>query len=242
MLFALGVIAGFINVMAGGGSTLTLPALIFLGLTPGEANGTNRIAILIQNISAVASFKKEKYSQFAVSWKLALFTLPGAIIGALAAVKISDEIFQKILGIVLIGVAVSIILPKGSITVEEKRTAKNIPAKVFVAMFFVGFYGGFVQAGVGFLLMFVLHFLMRADLVRVNMHKVFIVLIYTVPAVLIFAIGGKIDFVWGLVLAAGNAVGAWQSAKVSARKGQKAIKIILAVVIIIMSIKLLNIF
>ena len=186
MLFSLGAVAGFINVMAGGGSTLTLPALIFLGLTPGEANGTNRVAILIQNISAVASFKKEKYSQFGVSWRLALFTLPGAIIGAIAAVKISDVLFQNILGVVLIGVAISMILPKSSITVEKNQTAKNIPAKVFIAMFFVGFYGGFVQAGVGFLLMFVLHFLMRADLVRVNMHKVFIVLIYTVPAVLIF--------------------------------------------------------
>jgi len=242
MLFSLGAVAGFINVMAGGGSTLTLPALIFLGLTPGEANGTNRVAILIQNISAVASFKKEKYSQFGVSWRLALFTLPGAIIGAIAAVKISDVLFQKILGVVLIGVAISMILPKSSITVEKNQTAKNIPAKVFIAMFFVGFYGGFVQAGVGFLLMFVLHFLMRADLVRVNMHKVFIVLIYTVPAVLIFAIGGKIDFLWGIVLALGNALGAWQAAKVSVRKGQKTVKFFLAVVVIIMSIKLLNIF
>ena len=82
ILFFIGCIAGFLNVNAGGGSTLTLPALIFLGLDPSVANGTNRLAILIQNVSAVQSFKQSNYKDFATSLKLSLFTLPGAIAGA----------------------------------------------------------------------------------------------------------------------------------------------------------------
>jgi uncharacterized membrane protein YfcA len=83
ILFAAGTIAGFINVMAGGGSSITLPILIFLGLDATVANGTNRIAIFIQNISAIKSFKNEQYSEFKISFTMALFALPGAIIGAL---------------------------------------------------------------------------------------------------------------------------------------------------------------
>ena len=86
LLFVVGSISGFINVNAGGGSTLTLPALIFLGLDASVANGTNRIAILFQNVSAVYSYKKENYIHYPVSLKLSLFTLPGAIIGSLISI------------------------------------------------------------------------------------------------------------------------------------------------------------
>ena len=102
ILFFVGIIAGFLNVTAGGGSTLTLPALIFLGLDSSMANGTNRIAILIQNISAVYSFKKEKYQQIKTSLILSLFTLPGAIAGAILVVMFDYKLFKKILEIIII--------------------------------------------------------------------------------------------------------------------------------------------
>ena len=100
ILTCVGIIAGFINVTAGGGSTLTLPALIFLGLDASVANGTNRIAILLQNISAVQSFKQENYFDLKRSFKLSLFTLPGSVAGALLAIKLEDDLFQIILAII----------------------------------------------------------------------------------------------------------------------------------------------
>jgi uncharacterized membrane protein YfcA len=112
LLFIFGLLAGIINVNAGGGSTLTLPMLIFMGLDGAVANGTNRIAILFQNISAVYSFKNQKHSQFKLSFKLALFTLPGAIIGAYLATNISNQIFEKILAVIMIGVIITMLLPK----------------------------------------------------------------------------------------------------------------------------------
>lgn len=241
ILFFVGVAAGFINVMAGGGSTLTLPALIFLGLESSVANGTNRIAIIIQNISAIVSFKREKYSKFKISLKLALFTLPGAVIGALAAVNLNDEAFQKILAFVMIGVVISMILPRKKV---EEASADNdeISWKVYLAMFGIGFYGGFIQVGVGFLLMAALLYLMKLNLVFVNMHKVFVVLIYTIPALIIFAVSGNVNWLMGIILAAGNATGAWWSAKLSVKKGEKAVKFVLIAAIIIMALKLLEVF
>jgi uncharacterized protein len=241
ILFGVGIIAGFLNVNAGGGSTLTLPALIFLGLDSALANGTNRVAIFIQNISAVYSFKKEKYQQFDISLKLSLFTLPGSILGALLAVELSDALFQKILGIIMIGIIISMIIPQKRIT-DSQHNNKKIPVSAYIAMIGIGFYGGFIQVGVGFILMAALQRLMKLNLVYVNMHKVFIVLVYTIPALLIFIISDNVNWVLGLALAAGNALGGWWAAKFSVRKGEKLIKYVLIVAVLIMAAKLLGAF
>jgi len=241
LLFFVGSVAGFINVMAGGGSTITLPTLIFLGLNSSLANGTNRIAILIQNISGIVSFKQEKYHKFKMSLKLASFTLPGAIAGSIIATTISDTLFQKILAYVLIGIIVSLLVPRSNQRKIEDNKQYQRNWFIYPAMVLVGFYGGFIQAGVGFLLMASLYHLMRLDLVHVNMHKIFIVFIYTIPALLIFFLTHNVDLKFGLTLAAGNAFGAWWSAKFSVKKGEGFIRIILVVAIFIMSMKLLDI-
>ena len=241
LLFAVGVIAGVINVMAGGGSSLTLPTLIFLGLDSALANGTNRLAILIQSVSAISSFKKEKYSQFRTSLKLSLLTLPGSIIGAIAAIKLSDALFQKLLAIIMIGIIISMMIPSSK-TVYTGEPNKKISFWTHLSMFFIGFYGGFIQVGVGFLLMASLHYLMKLNLVYVNMHKVFIVLVFTFPAFLVFVFTGNVNWILGLSLGAGNFLGAWWSAKISVKKGEGVIKIVLFIAIFIMALKLLNVF
>jgi len=239
ILFFVGIIAGFLNVTAGGGSTLTLPTLIFLGLESSVANGTNRVAILVQNISAVYSFKKEKYQDLKASFILSLFTLPGAIAGALLAVKLDDEFFQKILGIIMIGVILSMFIPQKQ---TNSKGNSKLSFSIAVSMFGIGFYGGFIQVGVGFLIMASLKYLMRLNLVLVNMHKVFIVLIYTIPALIIFIVTDNVNWFLGLSLAAGNALGGWWGAKMSVKKGEGFIKGVLIIAILIMALKLLNIF
>ena len=247
ILFGLGVIAGFQNVMAGGGSLLTLPLMIFMiesnpacqayaansGLA---ANATNRVAILIQNIFAVAGFHKKGHSNFKVSLKLAAFTLPGAVLGAIYAGKIDNASFKRILGLVVIAVVILIIQKK---KLTQATTAKTHPALAYLAMLALGFYGGFIQAGVGFLLIGVLHGLMKLDLIKTNMHKVFIVFCYTVPALLIFALRGDIIWWMGLVLAAGNSLGAWVGTHFAVKKGEKLIRVILLLAMLAMAAKLI---
>ena len=241
LLFVVGSAAGFINVNAGGGSTLTLPALIFMGLDATVANGTNRIAIMFQTASAVYSFKREKYQHFNISLKLALFTLPGAIAGALLSVRISDQLFETILGIVMIGIIITMIFPN-----KKKEYLDNPEGKqswlVYTAMFGIGFYGGFIQVGVGFILMAALNHLMKLNLVFVNMHKVFIVLIYTLPAIIIFALTDNVNWKYGIILSIGTSFGAWWGAKMSVKKGDKLIRLVLIVAVFIMSLKLLGVF
>jgi len=241
LLFGVGSIAGFINVNAGGGSSLTLPTLIFMGLEGALANGTNRVAIFIQNIFAVASFRRNKMFQLKTSSELSLFTLPGAVLGAILAVRISSALFERILGGVLIFIVISLFISRSyrdrsSVQQEQKNWL------IYPALLGIGFYGGFLQVGVGFLFMAALYHLLKVDLVTVNMHKVFIILVYTLPALIIFMLSGNVNWKFGLVLAAGNALGGWWGAHVAVKGGERVIRIILAVAITIMALKLFDLF
>jgi len=140
LLFGVGAVAGFINVNAGGGSSLTLPTLIFLGLDAAVANGTNRIGLILQNIFAVSSFRKNRVYKFKTSIFLAVFTLPGAIVGALIATQVSNILFQRILGGVLILIVFSMIFFRSykKNALESTRSWFIYPA-LFVLVFMAGF-------------------------------------------------------------------------------------------------------
>jgi uncharacterized membrane protein YfcA len=226
--------------MAGGGSALTLPTLIFLGLDGPMANGTNRVAIALQNLVAALSFRHEKLSGFRQSLIFGLWTVPGAVAGAVLAVQISDEWFRRILGVVMVGVVVSMLIPR-------KRKLETTPEGVksfwiYPALFGIGFYGGFIQMGVGFLFMAAFYHLMRMNLVFVNLNKVVAVLIYTVPALLIFALSGHVNWSMGLSLAGGNAIGGWWAAKLSVRRGETAIRYVMVVAVLIMAGRILGVY
>ncbi len=241
-LLLVGLVAGIINVTAGGGSILTLPALIFIGLDSAVANGTNRVSLIFQNISAVSSFKRGSEVRFKQGVVLALFAIPGAVIGSVVATKISNELFERILGIVLIMVIISMLIP-GSISLDigaKVNSSRNWLANIL--FFGIGFYGGFIQVGIGLAIMAVLYHVLRMDLVTVNFNKAVIILIYTIPALLVFTYSGNVNLKWGLVLAAGSAIGGWVGAHLNIKGGERFIRYFLFVAIMIISLKLLGVF
>lgn len=236
-VFCAGLLAGFLNVMAGGGSMITLPLLIFLGLPVAAANGTNRVAILVQNIAAVGSFRRQGYADFRTGLAFGATTIPGALVGAFVAVNVQESVFRAILAGVLAVTVVGLLFPRKR---KEVTGAASNQARLlaFVGFFGIGFYGGFIQAGVGFLLMLVLHQLLHIDLVRTNMHKVLVVLIFSLPALAVFVGTGNV--VWGtaIALAAGNAMGAVVATRVSVKGGEQPIKVVLGVALLLMAVRL----
>jgi hypothetical protein len=240
LLLGLSAMAGFINVMAAGGSSLILPSLILLGFDGAMANGTLRMAIFMQNVFAVQSFRQEDFKEFKQSLIYSAFAMPGATLGALVAVRIPVDLVQMILGGVLLLIVITIFVkpPKKPLFAERPNIGN---ALTYFTLFFVGLYGGFIQVGVGVLLMLPLLMLQDLSLVRVNLHKVTIVLIYTIPALLIFGLSGHINYKYGLVLAAGQAFGGWWSAKLQIRSGANLVKIALAIAAIILSLKLFKV-
>lgn len=243
LLVAAGVAAGFMNVMAGGGSLLTVPAMLFMDIPGPVANGTNRIAILAQNITAVITFFRKGYANFKLSLSLALAAVPGAIIGAMAGVELQGVWFDRVVALVMIAVMVLMATEKAPNTKHGGETNGNgTPQRLIlghICMFGAGLWGGFIQLGVGFILMPILHRVMGLNLVEVNMHKVFIVLVYTMAALIVFA--AKLELLWmvGLCLAVGNSFGGWLGVKVSIKKGDATIRRLFNAILAVLIIKLL---
>jgi len=237
-----GVVAGFINTLAGSGSLITLPLLIALGLPANIANGTNRIAILLQNIVGVSSFRQQKVLDFRSSVKLVIPAVIGSVLGALIAVDIDEQIMEKTIGGLLLFMFF-IILWKPSKWLREQQGRASLSYGFRIMVFFlIGVYGGFIQAGVGFFLLSGLVLGAGYDLVRANAVKVLIVLIYTVFALAIFIINDQVNYTYGFILAAGNMVGAFLGARVAVKWGPKFVRYLLLCIIIVASAKLLGLF
>lgn len=237
VLIVVGFIAGWINTLAGGGSLLTLPILIFLGLPPNIANGTNRIAILVQNIFTTSGFKSKGVKTFPFSIYVGISALFGAILGAQIAVDIKGDTFNKVLAIIMVIVVLYMVF-KSKInqkSIVEYTTGKKLWLSIFL-FFFVGVYGGFIQAGVGFIMLLILSSVNNLSLVKSNAVKVTVALIYTFSAVAVFAYNDKINWELGVILALGNAAGGWFASRWSVEKGDGVIKKFL--IVIIMAIKL----
>jgi len=239
VLALVGIMAGWLNVMAGGGSLLTVPIMLFMGIPAPVANGTNRIAILAQNITAVATFRKRGFSDFKLSLSLAAAASVGALAGASLGVHLEGEWFNRVLALVM--VAVLILMATGHDKIKPiggDAEPKNVLLG-HVLMVGAGFWGGFIQIGVGFILMPILHRVMGLDLVRVNMHKVFVVLVYTVIALAVFA--SQLELLWwtGAALAVGNSIGGWLGAHTTVKHGETLIRRVLYLALTAFIIKLL---
>ncbi|GAB4249821.1 MAG: sulfite exporter TauE/SafE family protein [Ekhidna sp.] len=238
LLVAAGAFAGFINSIAGGGSLLIMPLLIFMGLPSAEANGSNRVAIFIQNIFSVAGYRSKGIYVFPFAIWVAIPAVVGAIIGSNIAVDISDALFNRILAIVMLLVmGITIFKPKMIESEMESLAKKKVWLSVLI-FFFLGIYGGFIQAGIGFLIIAALTSVHGFGMAKTNSIKVFVILCYTVAAVIVFYLEGKIRWEYGLTLAAGNSVGAWIGSRWSVGRSDRLLRMILLVMVVVLSIKL----
>lgn len=240
ILFGVGLVAGTINVIAGGGSMITLPVLILLGLPPNLANGTNRVAILVQNTGATWSF--HRLGLTSVPWlRLALPpALVGVAFGTWAALNVGDLAFQRILALVLVLAAGWIFWrPADSVTGAKTFPPEGRELWLLRLVFCgVGFYGGFIQAGLGFITLAVTSSY-GLDLIRSNAVKVSLVLMFTPLALAIFAYNGRVDWATGFMLAAGTFVGGLIGVRLQVLKGQKWVRGVLMVIVVAFAIRLL---
>ncbi len=239
LLLATGMFASFLNVTSGGGSLVSLPVLIFMGLPATIANASNRLGIIGQNIFAVAGFRSKGVHAWPYSLYIALSAFVGAIIGAKISTNLDDQLFNRVIAVImLVVVLITIFKPiKTGEAITEKTDFKSNLVGIIV-FFFIGIYGGFIQAGVGFLMIAALTTINGFSLVKTNSAKVFVALIYTLSAVAVFIYEDVINWEYGLTLAAGNAIGGWVTSRWSVKKGDKWIKRILVVTVSALAIKL----
>lgn len=239
-LIGVGLVAGFVNAAAAGGSMLSLPFLIFLGLPANIANATNRVALLFQNLVGVNSFRQEKVLNVKKDYRLAIPAVAGAIVGALFAVEVDPRLLEKIIGFLMFFMLLIIIFKPDAWLKNQAGNIKTKPSTIqYVIFFFIGLYGGFIQLGVGFFLLAGLVLGCGHDLVKANAIKLFIILLYTLFALAIFSYNDQVDWISGLLLACGNMVGAWIGVKFTIKGGAKFVRYMLIVVLLLVTAKLI---
>ncbi len=238
-LFVGGIVAGFVNVVAAGGSLITMPLLIFLGVPPTSANGTVRIAILVQGLTATLRFHRAGKIDWKVVAKLVLPVWVGALVGAIVASNMADTNFKAMIGwITLVAGGIVAIDLKKLLVSRSMELSKSRNAMFLMSLLIVGFYGGLVQAGVGYLFLAALVIGGCYTLVDANILKVVLVLAYTPIAIIVFGVSGQIHIGYAVLLAMGQALGGYSGAAMTLTKGEQIIRPILTLVVLIAATKL----
>jgi hypothetical protein len=235
-----GFIAGFINTLAGSGSLITLPVLIMLGLPANVANGTNRVGVLIQNVVSVLTFRRRGALDFAGSHRLIIPAVIGAFAGAALAVDLDEALLNRTIGILMLLMLVVILArPRRWLEAHADRAPVSYAWQIPV-YFGIGVYCGFIQAGAGIFLLAGLVLGSGFDLVRGNAMKNLIVLVVTVAALIVFVINDQVRWGLGLLLASGQAAGAWVAAHMAIQRGAGFVRWVLITILVLSAIALFS--
>jgi hypothetical protein len=240
LIVGAGMIAGFINTLAGSGSLLTLPLLIFIGLPPNVANGTNRIAIMLQSLVGSVGFRKQGSLDLKAGLILGIPSVIGSVAGALIALALNSKAMERAVGILLI-VMFFVVLFKPEAWLKGK-SGKGLGGSLWVNLvvfFLIGLYGGFIQAGVGFFLLAGLVLGAGLDLVRANAIKNFLVFLYTPFALAVYMIGQQVDYRAGLILSVGSMAGAWLGTRSAVTWGPVFVRYVLLVAVLVSALQLM---
>ena len=213
-----GALAGVINTLAGSGSLVTLPMLVFLGLPADVANGTNRVGVLLQNVVGIFVFRRSgSFEPTGSSWLVAP-SVAGALLGAWIATILDKSAMEIAIGIVMVVMLVVLISNPKRWLREQSEVAPGRPGWGMLVLFFgIGIYGGFIQAGVGVLLLSALVLASGYTLNHANMIKLVIVLLMALIAIPLFMINSQIDWGLGALMAIGQGIGAWLAANYATR-------------------------
>lgn len=231
LLLAVGLVSGFINTLAGGGSMLTLPALMMTGMPADLANGTNRVAVLAQSITGAKGFDQAGKLDRGALVGIIVPTVLGAGLGAATASVLPNTWLKPILLTVMAIVALSLLVPSGTKTIEsDKLPAGGVIA--WLALFGAGLYGGFIQAGVGFILVAIVSGVLHYDLLRSNALKLVCTSIFSGVALIIFALQGQVLWLTGIVLALGSVLGALASVRFAINVDESVLRSILVIMVL----------
>jgi len=241
LLVLAGFLVGFINTIAGSGTVITYSLFMMMGLPAGIANGTIRLGVVMQTLIAGLNFKRNNFLDLKKGVKLALPVVAGSLLGAQIAVSIEEEVFRTILAVVLIIMLIFLFLDPKRWLKDQLHLIEKKPGFIQILIFLgIGLYGGFIHIGVGILLLSAIVLNAGYDLVKANAIKILIVFLYSPFALAIFMINDHIHYGIGLIAAAGNIVGGIVGSNLAITKGNRFVRWVLMVVILLFASYLID--
>jgi len=238
---AAGFMSGVINTLAGSGSVFTLPVLLFIGLPAHVANGTNRVGILLQTLVGSVMLYVKGGMRLKNDLKHILPTVMGSAFGAWLAVDIEKDYLELTIAIVMLALLVITLFRYSEMLREtDAPLSKLREIGGYPLLFVIGAYGGFIQLGVGIFTLAALVLFLNMTMKHANALKNMMNFFLTVPAFLIFAWNGQIVWEIGLVVAFGQAIGAFVAARYALKSdaAQIWIRRLLIVMMVVTSAKL----
>lgn len=240
VLVAGGLVTGIFNTLAGGGSLVSVPLLVLVGLPGNVANGSNRVGIFAQSIVAAWRFRAEGVSGFRRAVPVLVPIAAGSVIGAFVISQVADATFEKLFGVLMVILLVPILFGAPTATGEARGWLSSRRAS-FLVFLGIGLYGGAFQAGVGIALVIALSYA-GYDLVRANSIKVVVNTVLTAVALPVFLAQGQVVWIPALLLATGYSVGGALGARIAVRGGERVIRPVLAVAVIGLAGRMLGLY
>lgn len=228
-----GLVVGFINTLAAGATVISMTVFMVLGVPIIEASGTNRIAVLLQNLTASFTFKKNNLLDVRSAMKFAVPILLGVIIGAQFSMNVSDEVFRICFSCGLVLMSLLLFINPEKWVMEGVTKTKPLNTRSFIMLMVAGFYGGSIYVGVGYFFIAIFVLLMGYDIIRANALKSFMAFATTPFSLVIFIYYGQVNYEYGLIHACGNIVGAFIAARYASKLGVKFVRVLLITLIII---------
>ncbi len=234
-LFAVGAVSGVLNVVAGGGSFITLPVLIFFGLPAGEANGTNRVGVLAQNLAGVWGFHRSNVMDWRWGLSASIPACLGAALGAYVALQMTDFAFRRLLSVAMLAMTL------WTLTAKPAPSGKTVMSPwhpgMVLSFFAIGVYGGLIQAGIGFAILAATS-VAGMNLLAGNAVKLLTVLLLTILTLVIFASGGAVRWPFGVALALGNAAGAMVGVRLAIHQGHRWVQRVVTIAVVVFAVLL----
>lgn len=238
LLFVAGLVAGFIDAIAGGGGLITVPALLATGLPPQVALGTNKLQACCGTIIAVWRYTRAGLIRAPLLWLAVVLSFLGSMGGAFAVSVMSKDLLKQMIPWLLAAVAIYTALNR---RFGLHQGDARLSPVVFGALFGVtlGFYDGFFGPGTGSFWTVALVALMGFDLRHATGYTKAANLASNAGALLIFLAHGSVHFLAGGVMVAGQLLGARLGAGMVIRRGATFIRPVFLTMVFLMTIKLL---
>lgn len=243
VIISAGCLAGAINTLAGNGSAITLAVFTeYLGLPANLANGTNRIGVLAQGWAGTFSFYRNGVLKFEGARLTIVCTCLGALAGVVAAILISNEDFKVIYRFLMVAVLVVLLVrPKRWLHQGEDKGKQIHPAFESILYLILGFYGGFIQMGMGIFYLATVVLVSRYTLIHGNAIKTFVVALYTIAVLAVFHYRGLVHWQLGSIMAIGTMTGGYFTAEFASRYS-RANEVAYVVLVIIVLAALASLF
>ncbi|MEQ1862975.1 MAG: sulfite exporter TauE/SafE family protein [Chthoniobacteraceae bacterium] len=224
-LAAVAALAGAVNAVAGGGTLLTFPALIFFGTTPIVANATNTLALFIGAIGSVFSFRRQLDTVKPWLARFVPVSVLGGLVGSVLLTQTSERVFSQLVPFLLLFATV-VFLAQGAFRrfVAPEHPHRRMVWAAIVFQFGVAVYGGYFGAGIGILMLASLGFLGLGDIHDVNALKNVLASLINFTAAVWFVASGLIDWPRAAVMTVGALGGYFLGAHYSQRLPQKTVR------------------